>query len=203
MVGVIKRMHHLRERLLWIRMGPGAAKLPPTVSRIHLEFAKRNEGGHMGPRKFMKENLPRLKFWNPAVPMIVNRTPDSEGPATLTLYFREDGTPNPRETPQPPSSTTGASKAPAPVAGEKAVTIDIKGVYSTEILDKFIERTSAVPVQPTQAELEEAAEIAELRRRGEIDRAENAKLIAEKKREQARLKLAMSEAAAIKAAATV
>jgi len=149
----------------------------------------------------MKENLPRLKFWNPAVPMIVNRTLDSEGPATLTLYFRADGTPNPRETPQPPSSTTGASKAPAPVAGEKAVTIDVKGVHSTEILSKFIQKTSAVQVEPTRTELEEAEEIADLRRRGEIDRVENAKLLAAERREKARLALAQSEAAAIKASA--
>lgn len=149
----------------------------------------------------MKENLPRLKFWNPAVPMIVNRTEKQEGPATLTLYFRADGKPNPRETPQPPSSTTGASKAPAPVAGEEAVTIDVKGIHSNEILSKFIEKTLAVPVEPTNAEREEAEEIAELRRRGEIDRVENAKELAAKKREKARLALAMSEAAAIKASA--
>ena len=133
--------------------------------------------------------------------MIVNRTEDGEGPATLTLYIRADGTPNPSDTFQPTSSTKGASKAPAPVAGEKAVTIDVKGIHSTEILSKFIERTKAVPVQPSRAELDEAAEIAELRRRGEIDRVENAKLLAEKRREKARLAAAMSEAAAIKAAA--
>jgi hypothetical protein len=37
-------------KILWIRHGPGAAILPPNVSRIHLEFAKRLNGGHMGPR---------------------------------------------------------------------------------------------------------------------------------------------------------
>src|SRR6478609_4155679 len=112
----------------------------------------------------MKENLPRLKFWNPAVPMIVNRTTDQDGPATLTIYFRADGTPNPRDLLQPPSSTTGESKAPAPAPGEKSVTIDIKGVHSTDILKDFVHKTSAVPVEPTQLEKQELEELADLKR---------------------------------------
>lgn len=45
----------------------------------------------MGPRKFWRENLPRLKYHNPAVPMIVNRTRDQDGPATLSIYMVDDG----------------------------------------------------------------------------------------------------------------
>lgn len=45
----------------------------------------------MGPRKFWRENLPRLKYHNPAVPMVVNRTFDQEGPATLRIYLRDGG----------------------------------------------------------------------------------------------------------------
>ena len=132
--------------------------------------------------------------------MIVNRTEDQQGPATLTIYFREEAKLHPKEVPQPPSSTNGVSKAPVPATGETAVTIDIKGVHSTEILTNFMQKTAAEPVKLTPQEEAEIEKLADLRRRGEIDRAENAKILAEEKREKARLAMALSEAAAIKAA---
>ncbi|KAK5661490.1 hypothetical protein OQA88_11394 [Cercophora sp. LCS_1] len=150
-------------------------------------------------RKFWQENLPRLKFWNPKVPMIVNRRPEPQGPATLTLYLRDGKATG--ELSQPSSSTEGLSKAPQPVEGEKAVVVDVKGLHSTEILEALMAKTSAVPVQPTPEEEAEMKDIEELRRRGEIDRQENRKKLEELRKEKARLAQAMSEAAAIKAAA--
>jgi len=50
MVAVIKRMRKLRAKLLAIRIGPGAAVLPPEVTRIHMDFARDIEDGHYGPR---------------------------------------------------------------------------------------------------------------------------------------------------------
>ncbi|KAK1754588.1 CI-B8 domain-containing protein [Echria macrotheca] len=202
MVGVIRRMNALRE-ILWIRNGPGAAILPPNVTKIHLEFARKMEGGHMGPRKFWRENLPRLKFWNPAVPMIVNRIADPLGPAILTVYLREGGGPLAKaDVSQPSSATDGMSKAPPPANDEKVLVVDMKGLRSDEILKEFLKKTSAVPVETPLEEKMEIQEIEDLRRRGQIDRERNAKMLQEQRREKARLAQAMSEAAAIKASAT-
>lgn len=38
------------QKLVKIRCGPGAAVLPKDVTRIHMEFAHKLAGGHMGPR---------------------------------------------------------------------------------------------------------------------------------------------------------
>lgn len=50
MVGIPQRMRKLHNRLLAIRTGPGAAVLPKDVQRIELQFARKIDGGHMGPR---------------------------------------------------------------------------------------------------------------------------------------------------------
>lgn len=71
-----------------LRNGPGAATLPPTVTRLHLEFAHKQDKGHAGSRKFWRDHLPSLKYHNPSVPMIVNRTRDQEVTPTLTIYMK-------------------------------------------------------------------------------------------------------------------
>lgn len=73
-----------------IRNGPGAAILPPTVTKLHLEFAHKFDHGHAGPRKFWKTHLPSLKYHNPTVPMIVNRTRDQRSTPILTIYMTSD-----------------------------------------------------------------------------------------------------------------
>lgn len=131
--------------------------------------------------------------------MIVNRKPDPMGPATLTLYFREDKVTETLS--QSNSSTQGLSKAPEPAEGEKTVVVDVKGLHSTEILDVLMRKTNAAPVQPTPEEEAEMKDIEDLRRRGEVDRQRNRRELEESRKEKARLAQAMSEAAAIKAAA--
>lgn len=37
-------------QLLNLKMGPGAAILPPEVSQIHMDFAMRTHNGHMGAK---------------------------------------------------------------------------------------------------------------------------------------------------------
>ncbi|KAK3343795.1 CI-B8 domain-containing protein [Lasiosphaeria hispida] len=203
MVGVIRRMHHLKD-ILALRTGPGAAILPENVSRIHIEFCHRMNGGHMGPRKFWQENLPKIKFWNPAVPIIVNRLEILDGPAKMTIYFRDNqkSAPSTQSTIQLNSSSTGTSPAPVPADGERTVVVDMKARHSTEILSDFLALTSAVPVKATPQEDIEMRELEDLKRRGEIDRAETRKTLEAERREKARLALAMNEAASIKAAAT-
>ncbi|KAK0705012.1 CI-B8 domain-containing protein [Lasiosphaeris hirsuta] len=204
MVGVIRRMHHLKDKILALRNGPGAALLPENVSRIHVEFCHRMNGGHMGPRKFWQENLPKIKFWNPAVPIIVNRLEILDGPAKMTIYFRDDKTsaPSTQSNIQLNSSSTGTSPAPAPADGERTVVVDMKARHSTDILSEFLAITSAVPVKATPQEEMEMRELEDLKRKGEIDRTETRNALEAERREKARLALAMNEAASIKAAAT-
>lgn len=76
----------------------------------------------MGPRKFWRENLPRLKYHNPAVPMIVNRLRDQSGPATLTIYMTDDGSAPPTpllDLPDAKRPAAGAGAEGAQEAGEK------------------------------------------------------------------------------------
>ncbi|KAK4121775.1 hypothetical protein N657DRAFT_673048 [Parathielavia appendiculata] len=198
MVGVIRRMNKLNAQLVRIRNGPGAAVLPQDVTRIHMEFAHKFNNGHMGPRKFWQDALPRLKYWNPAVPMVVNRTHDQEGPATLTLYFREPGATLKSDVPQPGSSTDGFAKAPTPAEGERAVTIDMKNRRSEAILKEFMDKSGAVPVKPTAQDELLMREVEEREVQSRIDYERIRKLNEEAKREKAMLAQAQSEAAAIR-----
>ncbi|CCC07365.1 hypothetical protein SMACR_02373 [Sordaria macrospora] len=199
MVGVIRRLNVVRE-LLNIRAGPGAALLPKEVTKVHLQFAHKIEGGHMGPRKFWRQNLPKLKYWNPAVPMVINRTSDQNGPAVMTIYFRNDKEATPSSAPFPISSADGSSPAPKPAKGERIVTIDMKNRKSSVILNEFLTTTGAVPLQPTPKDEEEFREFEDLRRKSEIDRERIRKMNDAKKREKAMLAKAMSDAQSIKAA---
>ncbi|KAL2265634.1 hypothetical protein VTJ83DRAFT_6734 [Remersonia thermophila] len=200
MVGVIRRLNKLTSKLVRLRIGPGAAILPNTVSRIHLEFAHKINGGHMGPRKFWRTALPRLKYWNPAIPMIVNRVREQEKPATMTLYFREPGAPVKADVPQPSSSFDGLSKAPPPAEGERIVTINMSNRRSEAILQEFLEKTGAVPVQPTPQDELELREAEEREAQGAIDRERVKREIDAAKREKRMIAQALSEAAAIKSA---
>lgn len=115
-----------------IRNGPGAAKLPANVTKIHMEFAHKWNDGNLGSRKFWRDHLPRLKYHNPQVPMIVNRTRDQHGPATLSIYVRGTGvapagapasesTPVPAPAPAPvPEQTEGATNPKKAAAGSAA-----------------------------------------------------------------------------------
>jgi large subunit ribosomal protein MRP49 len=131
--------------------------------------------------------------------MIVNRVEDTEGPATLTLYFRDDGAKV--EGTHLSSSGDGTSKAPTPSEGERAVVLDIKGLRSEVILQEVMSKTSATNVSLTPQEEMELKELEDLRLRGEIDRKVTKKNNDERRREKARLAQAMSEAAAVKASA--
>ncbi|KAK4655941.1 hypothetical protein QC762_306870 [Podospora pseudocomata] len=197
MVGVIRRLHKLKA-LLDIRCGPGAAIFPSDVTRIHLEFAY-GLAGHLGPRKFWNTNLPRLKFWNPAIPMIVNRTTDVTGPAVLSVYFREPGSIL-QELQTPSSSFHGFAKAPQPAEGERVLTIDMKNLPSEKILDELISKSGAVPVRPTLQDEADLAELRDLERTGEIDRERVKRKTDAEKREKRLIAQAQSEAAAIRAA---
>ncbi|KAL0940970.1 mitochondrial 54S ribosomal protein mL61 [Colletotrichum truncatum] len=193
MVRVGKRWHALRA-IMSLRHGPGAALLPSNVTRIHMEFAKTMNEGHFGPRRFWRDMLPRLKFHNPAIPMIVNRKSNNEGAAVMSVYFNTGATPlDPSTLPQLPSSAIDQSKAPAPVEGERVVKIDMKNKRSEEILERFLAETEANPVRPTPEEEAEMKEIEALRIKSEKDRQLVAKIRDEAKKEKAMLDKARAE----------
>ncbi|CAJ2511007.1 Uu.00g066320.m01.CDS01 [Anthostomella pinea] len=223
MVNPGKRMHVL-QALLALRHGPGAAILPPEITRIHMDFALKWNDGHLGPRKFWKTCLPRLKFWNPAIPMLVNRSDQQAGPATMSIYFRQTSldptSPSSSSTSsstspssvaaaarnmlplaqQPKSSTENEHPAPPPEAGERVVTIDMKNVHSDAIFSEFMAKTGATPVHPSPDEEVEMRQVEEREERATVDRAIVKKYIDDKRREERMLALARHEAEAIKLA---
>lgn len=200
-----------------MRNGPGAAKLPTNVTKIHLEFAQRLNDGHMGGRKFWQENLPRLKYHNPEVPMIVNRTQEQTGPATLSIYMSGEAPQQPAQIEGPTgaapkravattdawrniaSSTTGTARAPPPADGETVVTINMKHVQSVEILRQFLEKTGATEVEPSTEDQEEMARLLELQERAVHDKEVQKRYREKIKSEKRLLERARQEADAIKA----
>ncbi|KAL6891503.1 mitochondrial ribosomal protein L51 [Trichoderma longibrachiatum] len=201
-----ERLNLLR-KLISIKCGPGAAVLPADVTRIHMDFAIHLKGGHMGARKFWKEYLPRLKYHNPAIPMIVNRHDQNQNPPTMTIYLRNKPSSSTAEpssstssssssaeqaiaAAQPASSRTGLSKAQPPTPDERVVHIDMTNKHSSHILEFFMAETRAVPLQPTNEEIAEMQALETLRRNAEVDRERMRLLREEKKREEDMLKRA-------------
>lgn len=171
----------------------------------------------MGGRKFWQENLPRLKYHNPEVPMIVNRTHEQTGPATLSIYMSGDA-PQPTAQIEGPtgtapkravattdawrtiaSSNTGSARAPPPAEGETVVTINMKNVRSTDILKQFLEKTGATEVEPTPEDLEEMARLQELQERAVYDKEVQKRYREKIQSEKRLLERARQEADALKA----
>lgn len=192
-----ERLNLLRKKLINIRCGPGAAILPAEVTRIHMDFALRLKGGHMGARKFWREYLPRLKYHNPSIPMIVNRHDQNQLPPTMTIYLRKAGSSaadpassSSEPIAQPSSSRTNLSKAQPPTADERVVHIDMANKHSSHILEFFMAETRAVPLQPTNEEIAEMQALETLRKNAEVDRERVRLLRLEKKKEEDMLKRA-------------
>ncbi|OAF59729.1 hypothetical protein VC83_03785 [Pseudogymnoascus destructans] len=188
MVSILRRMTKLRA-LLAIKLGPGAAVLPKNVTKLHMEFAKRMNDGHYGPRKFWHSCLPRLKYHNPTVSMTLERTTNQEGPALMTVYF-DDAT-----HPQTPSAPVAGTQTEPPASSQqRVVTINMKHRHESEILSQLLALTNAVPVEPTPEEVEQLQKLAALKEVGERDSARHRIFNAEKKREEAILAQARSAA---------
>ncbi|KAF2099933.1 hypothetical protein NA57DRAFT_75435 [Rhizodiscina lignyota] len=160
---------YISKMLLGVRLGPGAAVLPKEIYRINLQFAKSVDGGHMGPRKFWRNMLPRLKYHNPTVDMNVDRTVANDGPATLTLFFHSQSS----STPTTPAEQTD------PNAITK--TINMKNKTDTGIWEEFVTLTDAKAVRPTEEDTRLLQELAEQN----TDSAENS---ARQKEENKRIK---------------
>lgn len=205
-------MHLLQAKLLALRHGPGAAILPPEITRIHMDFAVKWNDGHLGPRKFWKSCLPRLKYWNPAIPILVNRSENQAGPATMSIYFRQAAASSDPLSiaeavrnmvplaQQPHSSIKNEHPAPPPDEGERVVTIDMKNVHSDNILGEFLAKTGATVIHASPDEQAEMRQIQERVEHAVVDRAIVKKFIDDKRRAERLLAIAKQEAAAIKAA---
>ncbi|KAF2866068.1 hypothetical protein BDV95DRAFT_584825 [Massariosphaeria phaeospora] len=201
MVHIVSRMRKLRE-LLWVRVGPGAIILPKEVSKITMEFCKKLEGGHRGPRHFWHEMLPRVKYRNPSIPIHISRHSDPAGPSLLHIYTTPSSTtPTPTSTSPlsstPPSATPNARTTLTPDTSAPTHTIPCLAFSESQILEQLIETTGAVVVQPTPQETEELAEIEDFKRRSEKDRVEVREKLMKVRREQELLKMARGEVASV------
>lgn len=147
--------------------------------------------------KFYRECLPRLKYWNPSVPMIVNRTTNNGGPATMTLYFRQsaDASTPITSAQQPSSSMTGASPAAPPLEDERVVHIDMKMVKSDDIWEEFLRKTQAKVLETPEADVEAMQIVQERRVRSEADKVIGLKRRDELRREEELMARAREEAA--------
>ncbi|KAK5110203.1 hypothetical protein LTR62_006199 [Meristemomyces frigidus] len=181
MVSLPQRMRKLQTKLLAIRLGSGAAILPKDVKRIHLRFAPRMEGGHMGPRKFWRHELVRLKYHNPAVAMTIDRTALREDPALMSIHFA--------------SAEALQTSAPDQIATDSVQTIDMKHKSNSEILEELMKLTKARAVEPTVEENEEIRELEEQRVRSARDSVKSAEVRARVKREQELLEQARGDVA--------
>jgi large subunit ribosomal protein MRP49 len=118
--------------------------------------------------------MPRLKYWNPAVPMTVNRGEDQAGPATMTVYIRDSSSTASSKDPGQQAGTESAdtkpnvssdssvrhtSAAPPAAPQERTVLIEMKHQKSNDILKQLLHITRAQPVSPTADERQKMAEI--------------------------------------------
>ncbi|KKZ67132.1 hypothetical protein EMCG_07191 [[Emmonsia] crescens] len=201
MVSVVKRMRALKA-LLNTRVGLGAALLPPAtstpglppVTRIHLTYARKIYEGHGGARKFWRICLPRLKYHNPTLAVTVKQTGEQEGPAILSIYFKnkaaeaaeaaassgettptttatatETETATATATPTPPTpegeEQLSDEFAPPPTESEIVRRINIKKKTIRHIWEDFKQMTGAEDIPLSEAD---KAEIEETQRQKEL-----------------------------------
>ncbi|KAG9232292.1 hypothetical protein BJ875DRAFT_467253 [Amylocarpus encephaloides] len=173
MVNVSRRMRQLTE-MIQLKVGSGAVQLPPEIRRIHISFARVFGHGHLGPKLFWRNDLRRLKYYNPALDVsIVRPSGNPEEPATMTVYYHKPG-----------SSTT----SPDTVAPLLSETIDIKDKGPPQILDQILKIAGGTKVVPAEEDLETVARLKGMRKQSRVDRD-----ISEKLNEQRRI-LAAKEA---------
>lgn len=107
----------------------------------------------------------------------------------MTIYLAKDASTQP-EFLQTPTSHEGTAKAQAPVDGEKTIEIDMQNKHSDQILEYFMAETRAVPLKPTEKELEEVKSLEDLKEQSKEDHNDAMKRREAKNREQEMLKRA-------------
>ncbi|KAH7399139.1 CI-B8 domain-containing protein [Phaeosphaeria sp. MPI-PUGE-AT-0046c] len=195
MVNIVTRTRRLKEKLLWIRNGPGALLLPKEVSKISMEFNFKLDGGHRGARKFWREMLPRMKFRNPSIPMTISRHTDPDGPSLLHIYTTSNTPSTTSSNPSaPPSATPNPQTTLVPDTSEPTHTINIRGMQDSKILAALLRTVPGIKeLQPSAEEEEEMAEMRALREQGERDRVMVKERLTKERREEELLKIARGE----------
>ncbi|KAI5196998.1 hypothetical protein E4T39_07491 [Aureobasidium subglaciale] len=193
MVSLLQRMRKL-QTLLAIRLGPGAAVLPKEISRIHMRFAPKIEGGHWGSRKFWRHELVRLKYHNPAIPMTLDRTAPQTDPALMTIFFA-DPEASPTSGAAPTTSTSGDKEPSNYSPSSRTETIVMTGRTPEHILTDLMKITSARQVEATQEELDTLRSLEEQRLRSERDSKLSLEVREKKKRELSLLAQARGDVA--------
>lgn len=140
-------------------------------------------GGHLGARKFWRNALPRLKYHNPTVSMVIDRTNIEDGPATLTIQFEQ-----PASTTSESSSTTLlATRATVSPTEEstniRAEIIDMKNIRDSEILSQLMKITNAVQVFPSA---KDEAELRKLNKAKEKSRQDSLANLRHREKEKER-----------------
>ncbi|GAO47989.1 hypothetical protein SAICODRAFT_31762 [Saitoella complicata NRRL Y-17804] len=88
---MVARYKRVAEALRNIRVGPGAAVFSPQVKALSLTFRFENYAGQMGARVFFRENLPRIQYHNPTLPITVTRDHAKDN-ACKMIVTMADGT---------------------------------------------------------------------------------------------------------------
>ncbi|KAG8630438.1 hypothetical protein KVT40_002057 [Elsinoe batatas] len=200
MVGGLGLRVRKLQTLLAMRLGPGALRLPKEVSRINLRFAPKMWNGHLGPRKFWRHELVRLKYHNPAVSITIDRTATNDDDPLMTIFFAPKDAPKTSGTSTggtaPTTSTSGDKVASDSAPTERTESVTMAWKKEEEILDDLIRLTKATEVQPTAEERGQLRQLAEEAERSKRDSERCLAVEAEKKRQEAILAEARGETAA-------
>ena len=126
--------------------------------------------------------------------MTVDRTLDQTAPATLTLFYaQKPASDSPTASPAPISSTTSNSIPSDHQPFERTHSINMKHCTDAKILQDLMEVTKAIEVQPTPDDEVMLRDLEEQNTRSEKDRELMARVIRERKAEEARLRQARGE----------
>lgn len=139
-------------------------------------------------RKFWRNELIRLKYHNPAVPMSVDNKAPQEENAIMSIHFAPEGskqTSNSATSSAAAVDSTTSSSSPSDAASTTRVeTLNMTNYTNAEILEAFITLTKATPIEPDPEDLQELAEVEAERRRHNQEAARGAEIRQRKKREQ-------------------
>lgn len=123
---------------------PAALKLSKNLSSVNLTFKFKNNGGHMGIRKFWQLYLPTIKFYNPSLIVNVTRISLVEKDSKLdkaSMYKIEN-------------DLKLIEKCPANLIlnfnDGSSKTLDCKNKHSDDILNEFKSSVDHEPVSEEQ-----------------------------------------------------
>lgn len=165
--------------------------LASDVQKLSLNFATKINDGHAGARRIWRYALPRLKYHNPTVSMLINRTTVQEGPATITVFFgRSQKSISTYLSPTLPNSLTPGSDLEESRWFERTEIIDMKHLHDSEILSQLMKVTKASQILATP---EEEVELRQLKE--EEEKSKQDSLVALDSKEKQRQKQALLDEA--------